>query len=153
MRLVIFLLICLSVFTRDYPLYKQCDSRWGNIKLGTSSDTICSAGCLLCSVGMALKALGNIYSTPDVLNYWLTLNGGYVGGDNFVWGSVNGIGMVYRGKISNSQIKINLDRGNIVILNVRNGGHWVLATGYNGDTIFVNDPGYPVNAYALYQIV
>ena len=33
--------------------------------------------------------------------------------------------------------------------NVHNGGHWVLATGYNGDTILVNDPGYSTSSYSL----
>jgi hypothetical protein len=55
--------------------------------------------------------------------------------------------------VSNSQIKTYLDAGNVVILNVHNGGHWVLAYGYNGDNILVNDPGYNVASYALSQIV
>jgi hypothetical protein len=59
----------------------------------------------------------------------------------------------YLGKVSNSQIKSNLDAGRVVILNVHNGGHWVLAYGYNGDTIMVNDPGYNVASYTLSQIV
>lgn len=153
MKCLILIVLVISVLSRNYPLYKQCDPQWGNIKLGTSSDTICSAGCLMSSVAMALYGVGNSYSTPPVLNYWLTTHGGYVSGDLFVWGSVNTIGMVYRGKIPNYQIKTNLDRDNVVIINVRNGGHWVLATGYSGDTIFVNDPGYPVNAYSISQIV
>jgi ABC-type bacteriocin/lantibiotic exporter with double-glycine peptidase domain len=40
-----------------------------------------------------------------------------------------------------------------VILNVHNGGHWVLATSYQGDTIYVNDPGYSTTYYTLAQIV
>lgn len=41
----------------------------------------------------------------------------------------------------------------MVVLNVHNGGHWVLAFGYQGDTIFVNDPGYNVGSYTLNEIV
>ena len=33
--------------------------------------------------------------------------------------------------------------------NVHNGGHWVLATGYSGDKILVNDPGYSTSSYSL----
>jgi hypothetical protein len=33
-------------------------------------------------------------------------------------------------------------------MNVHGGSHWVLATGYSGSTIYVNDPGYPVISYA-----
>ena len=35
------------------------------------------------------------------------------------------------------------------MLNVRNGSHWVLMTGYSGSTIYVNDPGFSVTSYAL----
>jgi hypothetical protein len=38
-------------------------------------------------------------------------------------------------------------------MNVHNGGHWVLATGYSGNSIHVNDPGYTTTAYDLSQIV
>lgn len=38
-------------------------------------------------------------------------------------------------------------------MNVHNGGHWVLATGYSGNSIYVNDPGYSTTAYDLNQIV
>jgi hypothetical protein len=36
-----------------------------------------------------------------------------------------------------------------VICNVRNQTHWVLATNYSGDTIYVNDPLY---SQAMYQV-
>ena len=35
----------------------------------------------------------------------------------------------------------HFDQGQHVILNVRNGGHYVLMTSYSGDTFHVNDPG------------
>lgn len=38
-------------------------------------------------------------------------------------------------------------------MNVHNGGHWVLAHGYSGDNILVNDPGYSTTEYALNAIV
>ena len=34
-------LATLAVIGSAYPLYKQCDSRWGSDKLGTSGSTIC----------------------------------------------------------------------------------------------------------------
>lgn len=55
--------------------------------------------------------------------------------------------------MNNDRIKPNLDVGNVVVMNVHNGGHWVLATGYSGNTIYVNDPGYQTTAYDLSQIV
>ncbi len=141
------------VLTINFPLYKQCDSRWASEQLGTSSNTICSAGCLMSSSAMALYGIGNTQFNPSTLNKWLTANGGYVSGDLYVWAAVNKFGLTFRGFISNNDIKKNLDAGNIVIVNVHNGGHWVLATGYDGDNIKVNDPGYTTTSYTLSQIV
>lgn len=56
-------------------------------------------------------------------------------------------------KVSNSKITTSLDAGKIVICNVRNGTHWVIATSYTIDSIVVNDPGYNVATYALSEIV
>ncbi|MCB0369154.1 MAG: C39 family peptidase [Bdellovibrionales bacterium] len=145
------LLIVLAA-SRSYPLYKQCDSRWGNEQLGTSSNTICKAGCLMSSVAMALSGIGKSYN-PSTLNTWLKGHGGYVSGDLFVWGSVNSLGLKYQGKVSNSNIASSLSAGHVVILNVHNGGHWVLATSMSGSTIYVNDPGYSTSSYTLSEIV
>jgi hypothetical protein len=137
---------------RTYPLYKQCDSKWGNDQLGTSSNTICKAGCLMSSVSMALSGIGKNYN-PGSLNTWLKGHGGYVSGDLFVWGSVNSLGLSYVGKVANANIASSLSAGEIVILNVHNGGHWVLATSMSGSTISVNDPGYSTTSYTLSEIV
>lgn len=90
---------------------------------------------------------------PRTLNQWLKANGGYVSGDLFVWASINKLGLTFGGFISNSAIKSNLDAGKVVIVNVHNGGHWVLAHGYSGDNILVNDPGFSTTSYTLSQIV
>lgn len=139
----------LSSLNINYPLYKQCDAKWAKEQLGTSSNTICSAGCLMSSSAMALYAAGNTQINPSTLNKWLTANGGYVQGDLYVWASVNRMGVTFQGFLNNNDIKKHIDAGHIVILNVHNGGHWVLATGYNGDSILVNDPGYSVSSYTL----
>lgn len=46
-----------------------------------------------------------------------------------------------------------MDANNVVICNVHNGGHWVLAHGYSGSSILVNDPGYTTTSYDLSTIV
>ena len=151
-KILVFALIVALVASRSYPLYKQCDSKWGNEQLGTSSNTICKAGCLMSSVSMALAGIGKGYN-PGTLNTWLKGNGGYVSGDLFVWASVNKLGLTYVGKVANSGIQAALNANEIVILNVHNGGHWVLATGMSGSTITVNDPGYSTSSYTLSEIV
>lgn len=148
---VCFMLVTLAL-ARNYPMYKQCDSSWANDQLGTSAKTICQAGCLMSSAAMALSGTGHSYN-PHTLNQWLKSNGGYVSGNLFVWASINKIGLTFKGFVSNSAIKSNLDAGNVVICNVHNGGHWVLATGTSGSNILVNDPGYSTTSYALSQIV
>jgi hypothetical protein len=152
MKIILALALIVAVLSRNYPLYKQCDNAWRNEQLGTSSNTICSAGCLMSSTAMALAGTGHSFN-PSTLNAWLKTHGGYVSGDLMVWGAINSLGLTFKGKVANSQIKANLDKGNVVICNVHNGGHWVLATGYSGDNIMVNDPGYPTTSYALSQIV
>ena len=104
------------------------------------------------SVSSALAGIGKGYN-PSTLNTWLKGHGGYVSGDLFVWASVNSLGLSYVGKVANSNIAVNLAANNVVILNVHNGGHWVLATSMSGSTIYVNDPGYNTASYDLSEIV
>ncbi len=146
--LILVLLITLAL-SRTYPMFKQCDPRWADVQLGTSSNTICNAGSLISSVSMFLAGLGFKFD-PSTLNSWLKSNRGYVSGDLFDWNSIYSLyNLKFDGFVANSQIKHNLDSGNIVICNVHNGKHWVLAYGYNGDNILVNDPNYTVPSYSL----
>ena len=137
---------------RTYPLYKQCDSKWGSEHLGTSSKTICQAGCAMSSLAMGLAGIGKNYN-PSTLNTWLKGHGGYVSGDLLVWGSVTSLGLSFIGKVANSQIAPGLSAGHVVILNVHNGGHWVLATGISGSKINVHDPGFSTSSYDMSEIV
>jgi ABC-type bacteriocin/lantibiotic exporter with double-glycine peptidase domain len=104
------------------------------------------------SAAMALSGTGHSYN-PGTLNKWLISNGGYASGNLFVWASINKLGLTFGGFVSNSAIKSSLDNKKIVILNVHNGGHWVLAKSYSGDNIVVNDPGYSTTSYSLSSIV
>lgn len=40
-----------------------------------------------------------------------------------------------------------------MIINVHNGGHWVLATAVNGNVISVNDPGFSTTSYTFDEVV
>ena len=101
--IIVLVALITVISARNYPLYKQCDSRWGSEQLGTSSNTICSAGCLMSSAAMALSAVGSS-QTPSTLNTWLKGHGGYVSQDLFVWASINPLGVRFAGFISNSAI-------------------------------------------------
>eukprot|EP00818_Percolomonas_sp_WS_P001451 CAMPEP_0117445440 /NCGR_PEP_ID=MMETSP0759-20121206/5797_1 /TAXON_ID=63605 /ORGANISM="Percolomonas cosmopolitus, Strain WS" /LENGTH=300 /DNA_ID=CAMNT_0005237617 /DNA_START=14 /DNA_END=916 /DNA_ORIENTATION=+ len=147
-----------STCSRSFPLFKQCDNRWRNDKLGSSS-TVCKVGCLMSSISMAMNAKGKkingASANPQTLNSWLRSHGGYQG-NLFVWGSVSSFGFSYQGKIrSHSDIKSKVcNHSYAVILNVNRGGHWVLATGVNSNGSYrVNDPGYSKSAYSTGEVV
>eukprot|EP00043_Microstomoeca_roanoka_P018980 m.207899 g.207899 ORF g.207899 m.207899 type:complete len:185 (+) comp16921_c1_seq3:2136-2690(+) len=135
-----------------WTLYKQCDSAWGNDRLGTSSDTICSAGCAMSSVAMLLNTRG-VGFNPASLNNWLIQNGGYESGDLIVWSAVDKLGKTAFQGIENPAMSDVIDGLNAchgIIANVRGGTHWVLLTGYAGSGKFkVNDPGFSTTEYAF----
>ncbi len=78
---------------RTYPLFKQCDPRWTDDKVGSGGRTMCQAGCAVTCLAMALSGIGQDY-TPRTLNKWLKDNGGY-DGDAIIWGSVRSLGLKY----------------------------------------------------------
>lgn len=65
-----FRLLIVAVLSRNYPLYKQCNPVWENEQLETSTQTICSAGCLMSSAVMTISGLGHNYN-PSTFNVWL----------------------------------------------------------------------------------
>jgi hypothetical protein len=147
----------MNATSNGWTMYKQCDSQWSDQKLGTCSQTICSAGCAMSSVAMILQTKG-AGQNPSTLNSWLKSNGGYSGGCNIVWSSVNAFGKVtYIGKepgASETDICNGLKAGHGLVANVRNGAHWVLLTGCKGSGVFeVNDPAYSTTTYKKSDIV
>lgn len=106
MKTILIALFVGIAVARTYPLYKQCDPRWATEKLGTSpNNTICSAGCLMSSVSMALSGTGHDWN-PSTLNAWLTKNGGYVATDLFVWASINEKGLIFTGRLMLTQERL-----------------------------------------------
>ncbi len=93
---------------------------------------------MVSAAAIGLSGVG-VNQNPSTLNTWLKNNKGYVNKDDFVWASINAFGVTFEGKIPNSLVRINIDVGYLVIINVNKGAHWVLATGFNGNTIFVMD--------------
>ena len=140
----------------SYASYKQCDSAWGKVHLGTSSNTICNSGCAMTSVAMYLQSIGNKL-TPLQLNEYLISNGGYASKDLLIWGSVDTqFGVTFEGKNTSpsvSDIQKGLANCQGLIANVRGGSHWVLITGFvSGTTFSVHDPGFNVDSYDLSEM-
>ena len=121
--------------------------------MGTSTNTICKAGDLISSIAMGLAGIGQ-NQNPSTLNTWLKGHKGYDSKNNFVWASINALGVTYEGQVSNAILKLNIDVGYLVLINVNKGAHWALATGYSGNTIYAHDSLHTdIKSYDLSQIV
>jgi len=136
----------------SWAAYSQCDSRWKNEPLGTSTtNTICKAGCAMSSLAMYLTTRGHSMN-PSQLNAWLNQHGGYAQSDLLVWSAVDSAFSVsYQGQETSVDVD-TLQKGlaacHGIIANVRGGSHWVLLTGYAGnDNFYVNDPGFAQSTY------
>ena len=102
---------------------------------------------------MGLAGIG-VNQNPSSLNTWLKAHKGYDSKNNFVWNSINSLGATYQGQVSNAILKLNIDVGYLVIINVNKGAHWVLATGYTGNTIHVKDSQHPeITDYDLSVVI
>jgi len=141
------------------PLFKQCAppaASWNSATLGTCSWTICQKGCAISSVSMYLRKRG-LNTDPGQLNTWLKANGGYADGCDLYWGKVDSLGKTRcQGFQSGTYAQACswISSGYGVILNVENGGHWVLGTGCDGKgNVYVNDPGYNRSYYPYTQVV
>merc|ERR1711974_362372 len=133
-----FITISLASSCPAWKMYKQCDSEWGDAQLGTSSSqTICTAGCAMSCVAMAIASyqekINNALTNPGNLNDWLINNNGYASSDLIIWSAVDGLGKVHFkeevGSLSSSSIANFVSKCYPVIVNVRSGTHWVLITG------------------------
>ena len=139
----------------NVPLYSQMNPAWSNDILGTGTGTVGYYGCALTSTAMVFSYLSEDV-TPKILNQWLIGNNGYVNYDLIDWSraadyssDIRYVGRFdYNGLPEDiNRIKEAINKGNPVIANVRYTGdgliesnHFVVITGYNNNTFFVNDP-------------
>lgn len=92
---------------------------------------------------------------PETLNSWLLAHDGFEG-DLYVWATINSLGYTFEGQTANTTLLMeNLNNGWRVILNVLQGQHWVLATGYSaaGKYFTVLDPYFNTTTYAFDGVV
>lgn len=126
--------------SEDYRKWAQADSRWGHLPMGTSGKTVARIGCLVTSVTKVLIQAGfKDSNTFNVGTYvvWLNSHGGLGSTGNFIWVPATQIadGFNYynadytEGSSSSSSMQnriLNyLRSGYHIVLNVKNGGHWV----------------------------
>ena len=148
--------------TGDHLSWKQGNSSWGNIALGSGGETIASAGCLATSVAIQIARSGTAVSidgfNPATMVQYLNTHGGF-SGSIWLWdspqtsglaphfvhaGQVKMLGMTKQEKLST--VKKYLDQGYYLILQVKKDGteepgqHWVAALGVTNTDIVMADP-------------
>lgn len=98
-------------------IYSQRDTKWKDIKLGTSDVTIGNFGCTLTCFSMMVG------KTPDTVNKLFIDNGVYASGNLIIWSNVHEalpeLTLVERGwTYDNNKVKAWLDKGCPVIVEV-----------------------------------
>lgn len=125
------------------PSYKQSDSRWANVTIGTSGKTIGKIGCATTAIAMMESYRTGTTIYPDAMSKKLryTSTGSVYWPENFitVTDSTNYL----------SRVLQLLQQGKPVLLGAKNtygSQHWVVITGYTGGSLTpanftINDPG------------
>ncbi|MBR5320899.1 MAG: SH3 domain-containing protein [Clostridia bacterium] len=126
------------------PSYKQTDSRWSDVKIGTSGKTIGQIGCVTTAIAMIESYRTGTTIYPDAMSKKLSYSSTgnvYWPGDYIAVTSSSG----YLSKIYEK-----LKEGKPVLFGAKKSTgtqHWVVIIGYNGnDTLTasgftINDPG------------
>ncbi len=134
-------------FLPDRVAFLQKDPRWGSDRLGKSSDTMASDGCVVTSVAMALGNLG-FQTTPGDLNARLTRTGNYTPRGWLIW---NGVSEVTGGQaqahyydtVSDPLITQCMARGDYPLVRfiLPNGrSHWAMVVGRSEAGYHMRDP-------------
>lgn len=125
------------------PNYKQTDSRWANVKIGTSGKTIAQIGCATTAIAMmeSYRTSSTIYPNAMAKKLSYTSSGSVYWPSNFVVVTSNS---GYLNKIYEF-----LKQGKPIMIGAKNSygsQHWVVITGFKGGTLSeanftINDPG------------
>lgn len=128
----------------NVPDYKQTDSRWANVKIGSSGKTISQIGCATTAIAMIESYRQGKMIYPDAMSKKLS----YSSSGNLYWPSdytVVTSSSAYLSKIY-SKLKANKP----VLFGAKNSSgrqHWVVITGFKGSSTLstsnftINDPG------------
>lgn len=140
--------------TDDYTTWRQGDSRWGSMRLGSSGYTMSNSGCAATALSKLMVMSGSVTDssfTPATLCSYFNQNGGFSSAGDISWGvshkyasSFTFEGYDDLSSSSNSgkaeELKNLLDEGYYIVLGVKSGGHWVAVDKVEGSTIYAYDP-------------
>lgn len=125
------------------PSFKQTDSRWADVKLGSSGKAMSQIGCATTAIAMmeSYRTGTTIYPNAMAKRLRYTATGSVYWPEHFVavTGSADYLSRAYQ----------LLQQGKPVLLGMKNasgGQHWVVITGFTGGTVTaanftINDPG------------
>ena len=133
-----------SSVSLSVPSFKQTDSRWANVKIGSSGKTIAQIGCATTAIAMMESYRTGTTIYPDAMSKKLS----YSSSGNVYWPSN------YKVVTSKSNylngIYNQLKNGKPVLFGAKKSSgsqHWVVITGYTGgnalsaSSFTINDPG------------
>lgn len=131
------------------PVFSQTGEDYSDDALGTCALTIGSHGCAITSISMVFNHYG-VDTNPQDMNNWLIGHSGYVDGCDVDWETAIGRGqgtVTWEGLLGTNlnTIKNELNNGYPVIARVKpappaTGSHYIVITGYSGNTFYINDP-------------
>ena len=149
-----------SVDSGEYVGWRQYDSKWASIRVGNSSGTLGSIGCLITSISILIEKSGcNTMIqpfNPGTFLEALNKNNGFDGNGNLQYAAVTKavpafkyVGNVnLRGKSKEeklSLIKQYMDSGYYITAEVKGATpghqHWVAVTNVDGNSVIMVDPG------------
>ncbi len=132
-----------SAVSLNVPSFKQTDSRWANVTIGSSGKTISQIGCATTAIAMveSFRTGATIY--PDAMSKKLK----YTSGGSVYWPSNYTAVTSSSGYLS--KIYNQLKSGKAVLFGAKNSygsQHWVVITGFSGGSLTaanfkINDPG------------
>lgn len=153
-----FNMIAASADTSEYKSWKQGDSRWGSVYLGSSGQTLSRIGCAVTSVAILMVHSGSVADNsfdPGKLCNYLSSNGGFDGYGNIRWSAATGMAgsFTYQGggtisgskSAKTSEIASYLDSGYYAAVSVKYGGHWVAVDRVENGTVYMIDPARGTN--------
>lgn len=133
-----------SKVSLSVPSFKQTDSRWANVKIGTSGKTIAQIGCATTAIAMMESYRTGTTIYPDAMSKKLS----YSSSGSVYWPSHYTAVTSSSGYLS--KIYAKLKEGKPVMFGAKKSSgtqHWVVITGYSGGSTLtasgftINDPG------------
>ncbi len=149
------LTVSVSGATAAYRTWLQSDSRWGSISFGNVGDTISKSGCAITSIAKLLVHSGAVTTdeskfNPGIYCNWLKANGGVTSQGWLVWSKAAeyssqfsyymAVALAGTQSQKTATIKSYVDDGYVVVVAVKNSGHYVAVDKVANGKVFIMDP-------------